>query len=94
MMQNFSLNPISAKEFNESIPVIWEMTSGINVTVNVTYNGIPCCSAGPLTTTTGQCDCLISDPALFDHDGVVNISATAWNQISGPEIKSLDVEVM
>ncbi|CAB3997139.1 neurogenic locus notch homolog 1, partial [Paramuricea clavata] len=94
MMQDFRLNEISLQEFGKSIPVIWEMTSGINVTVNVTYNGIPCCSAGPLTNTTGQCDCLISDPDLFDTDGMVNISATAWNRISGPETKSLDIEVL
>ena len=94
MIQNFKLNQISAKEFGKSIPVVWEMTSGINVTVNVTYNGILCCTAGPETNTTGQCDCLISSPGLFDPDTWVNISATAWNRISGPETKSFDVEVM
>ena len=94
MIQNFQLNQISAKEFGKSIPVVWEMTSGINVTVNVTYNGILCCTAGPETNTTGQCDCLISNPSLFDPDTWVNISATAWNRISGPDTKSFEIEVI
>ena len=58
------------------------MTAGTNVTVSVTYNGIPCCSAGPLTDTGGHCDCVISDPNLFDPDGVVNITAVALNLVS------------
>ncbi len=58
------------------------MTAGTNVTVAVTYNGIPCCNAGPLTNIGGQCDCLITDPGLFDPDGVVNISAVASNLVS------------
>ncbi|XP_028408505.1 sperm receptor for egg jelly-like [Dendronephthya gigantea] len=70
------------------------MTSGVNVSVNVTYNSIPCCSAGPLTNSTGECDCLITDPNLFDPDGVVNISVTTWNRISGPLTESVDVEVL
>ena len=95
LIQQFSINEISPREFNTSIPipVTWEMSTGINVTVNVTYNGIPCCDAGPLTNTTGRCDCLISNPNLFDPDGVVSISATAWNQVSYQE-KSINVKVM
>ena len=58
------------------------MTSGTNVTVTVEYNGVPCCNAGLFTNIGGQCDCLISDPNLFDSDGVVNITVVASNSIS------------
>jgi hypothetical protein len=94
-IQGFSLNAIPAQEYNTSIaiPVTWEMSFGINVTVNVTYNAAQCCSVGPLTAIVGQCDCLISNPDLFYPDGLV-ITATASNRISGPEEQSTDVKVI
>ena len=69
------------------------MTSGINVTVDVAFNGIPCCSAGPITAITGKCNCSILNQDLFDPNDLVNISATAHNQI-GPETYLLMVQVM
>ena len=69
------------------------MTSGTNVTVTVAYNGIPCCNAGPLTGTGGQCDCLVTDTDLFDHDGMVNISVVALNLVSR-ESAHIQVEVL
>ena len=58
------------------------MTAGTDVVVTVKYNGIQCCNAGPFTNTDGQCDCFISDPDLFDPDGLVNISVIASNTVS------------
>ncbi|CAB4035305.1 Hypothetical predicted protein, partial [Paramuricea clavata] len=78
----FALNPIPAQEFGQSFSVGWVMTAGTNVTVAITYNGIPCCNAIALSNTGGQCDCLISVSGLFDPDGVVNISAVASNLVS------------
>ena len=91
LMQNFNLKTItSPQEFNKSIPVEWTMDTGVDVTINVTQNGIPCCSAGPLTATTGQCNCLISNP----FHSTVEILVTASNQVSGPLTKSMNVEVI
>lgn len=92
-IQNFRLNQIPIQELNKTIPVIWEMTSGINVTIDVTFNGIPCCSEGPLTATTGECNCSVLNQDLFDPQDLVNISATAQNQI-GQETFSLMVQVI
>ena len=89
----FSLNPISAQKFGENFLVGWSMTAGTNVTVLVAYNGIPCCNAGPFNNTGGQCDCLISDPNLFDPDGVVNVSAVASNPVSSTPAY-IEVEVL
>ena len=95
LIQEFNLSEISPREFDTSvpIPVTWEMLTGLNVTVNVTYNGIPCCNAGPLTDTGGRCDCLVSDPDLFDPDGVVNISAIARNR-RFDQVASINVQVI
>ncbi|XP_028413717.1 uncharacterized protein LOC114536572 [Dendronephthya gigantea] len=89
----FVLKPISAQKFGQSFTVVWDMTAGTSVTIAVSYNGIPCCNAGPLTNTGGQCDCLISDPGLFDPDGVVNISAIASNLASSSPTY-IEVEVL
>ena len=89
----FALNPISAQEFGRSFTVVWNMTAGTSVTIAVSYNGIPCCNAGPITNTGGQCDCLMSDPGFFDPDGVVNISAVASNLLSNSP-SSIEVEVL
>ena len=87
---DFKLDAISPKEFNKSIPVFWRMDSGVNVTVDVSHNGIQCCSAGPLSTKNGQCNCLISNP----YYGTVTISASAVNHISGPKRTSTNVKVL
>ena len=92
MIENFRLNSILPHEFGENIPVIWQVTSGVNFTVNVTYNQVLCCTAGPLTNTTGQCDCHVSDPNHFDPDGWVTIFATASNKF-GTQNDQLAVEV-
>ncbi|XP_028413722.1 uncharacterized protein LOC114536576 [Dendronephthya gigantea] len=89
----FALNPLSPQEFAQSFTVVWNMTAGTNVTIAVSYNGIPCCNAGPLTNVSGQCDCLVSDPGHFDPDGVVNISAVASNLLSSSP-SSIEVEVL
>ncbi|XP_028399330.1 uncharacterized protein LOC114522780 [Dendronephthya gigantea] len=89
----FALNPLSPQEFGKSFTVVWNMTAGTNVTIAVSYNGIPCCNAGPLTNVSGQCDCLMSDPGHFDSDGVVNISAVASNLLSSSP-SSIEVEVL
>ena len=89
MIKNFELVEIPPKEYNKAFPVIWTMKYGINVTVNASHNGMHCCSAGPLTTQQGQCNCSISNP----YYGTVNILVTAANRVSGPVTRSLTVEV-
>jgi hypothetical protein len=69
------------------------MSSGTNVTVTVAYNDVPCCNVGPITSIGSQCDCLITDPGLFDQDGIVNISAVASNDMS-TETAYINVQVL
>lgn len=70
------------------------MNSGTDAKVNVTYNGIPACTAGTLTEMEGECNFVIADPGHYDPDGVVNITALAWNLVSGPLTSSIDVQVL
>ncbi|XP_028412301.1 uncharacterized protein LOC114535123 [Dendronephthya gigantea] len=90
---NLSLLPsLSVHKFGESILVKWEMDEGTRVSVMVHYNGVPCCNVTQLMHVGDQCDCLVSDPNLFDPDGLVDIEIHASNPVSN-EIRSVAVEV-
>ena len=78
----FALQPLSPHLFGAAIIVTWDMTQGTNVTVDITYNNISCCSYGLLSDQGGWCSCLITDLSLFDPDRVVDINAVATNFVS------------
>lgn len=90
---NFSVTPISAQEFGHNISVVWDMDQGSYVTVDVYYNELLCCNRSNINHVGSHCNCLISDPALFDPDGVVDFRIYAYNNVSNiTEI--LQVEVL
>ncbi len=93
---NFSVPPISAQRFGQNISVVWEMDQGSYVTVEVYYNEILCCSRflnHQLNYVGSQCNCSITDPNLFDPDGVVDFRIYAYNNVSNVT-ETLEVEVL
>lgn len=78
----FALQPLSPHLFGAAITVTWDMMQGTNVTVDITYNNISCCSYGFLSDQGGWCSCLITNLSLFDPDRVVDIKAVATNFVS------------
>ena len=90
---NFSATPIPAQEFGQNISVVWDMDKGSYVTVEVYYNELLCCNRSNINHVGSQCNCLISDPALFDPDGVVDFRIYAYNNVSNVT-ETLKVEVL
>ncbi len=93
---NFAVPPISAQTFGQNISVVWEMDLGSYVTVEVYYNEILCCNRSQnrhLNYVGSQCTCLITDPNLFDPDGVVDFRIYAYNNVSNVT-ETLEVEVL
>ena len=93
---NFSVEFIPAQLFGQNISTIWDMDQGSYVTVEVYYNELLCCSRflnRQLNHVGSQCNCSISDPALFDPDGVVDFRIYAYNNVSNVTV-TLEVEVL
>ena len=90
---NFSATPIPAQEFGQNISVVWDMDKGSYVTVEVYYNELLCCNRSNINHVGSQCNCLISDLALFDPDGVVDFRIYAYNNVSNVT-EILEVEVL
>ncbi|XP_028399315.1 uncharacterized protein LOC114522765 [Dendronephthya gigantea] len=58
------------------------MDDGSYTSVDVYYNEIICCNVTNLNRIGGQCDCHVTDPLLFDPDGIVDIRVFARNSVS------------
>ena len=88
---------LSAHLFGKNISVIWEMDQGSYVTVEVFYNlKVLCCNHSMnrhLNYVGSKCNCSITDPNLFDPDGVVDLRIYAYNSVSNVT-KTLEVEVL
>ena len=90
-IQNFTAVPLSVHKFGENLSLKWKMDDGTKVSVAAFYNNISCCNTSGLSyAVDGSCNCLISNPDLFDPDSIVNIRFFAWNSISN---KTDEIEV-
>ena len=92
-IENFNVQPLAAQKFAENISLVWDLEEGSYTSVEVYYNEILCCNETNLHRVGGQCNCLITDPALFDPDGVVDMRIFVWNSISN-ETVNIEVEVL
>lgn len=57
------------------------------------YNSILCCNSSVGHVKQGTCICVVSDPDLYDADGVVDITVIARNVVSNTNT-TLQVEVL
>ena len=72
------------------------MDQGSYVTIEVFYNEMLCCNHSMnrhLNYVGSKCNCSITDPNLFDPDGVVDLRIYAYNEVSNVT-KTLKVEVL
>lgn len=87
------MQPIPAHEFGKNISIKWSVSDGTYLIVEALYNTIPCCNSSVGHVKQGTCICAISDPDLYDPDGVVEITVIARNLVSSPNT-TLEVEVL
>ena len=87
------MQPIPAHEFGKNISIKWSVSEGTYLIVEALYNTIPCCNSSVGHVKQGTCICAISDPDLYDPDGVVEITVIARNLVSSPNT-TLEVEVL
>ena len=84
---------MAAHKFAENISLVWDLDEGSYTSVEVYYNEILCCNVTDMHRIGGQCICLITNPALFNPDGVVDMRVFARNSVSN-ETVNVKVEVL
>ncbi len=77
-----SVESIPAQEFGKNISIAWTVSNGTYLSIVVWYNTIPCCNSSVSHIKQGSCICAVSDPDLYDPDGVVDIRVVASNLVS------------
>ena len=85
----FSAFSIPPHEYGAPIDIVWQLSIGTNVTVEIWYNDLLCDNRTDISTTNDQNIsrvCLVTDPAHFDSDRSVDIKLSASNLVSYADI--------
>jgi hypothetical protein len=90
---DLAVEPIPSQEFGNNISITWSVSDGTYLSIAVLYNTIPCCNSSAGHLKQGSCICAVSDPDLYDPDGVVDITVVARNLVSNPNT-TFQIEVL